>query len=244
MTALDVSDLRYSYGPKRALDGVSFALRPGFTALLGPNGAGKSTLFALLTRLFVTREGHITVAGHDMAREPRAALSKIGVVFQQPTLDLDMSVMRNMRYFAALHGISGRESGNRAEAALAQLGMAERAGEKARSLNGGHRRRMEIARALIHRPEVLLLDEPTVGLDFESRQAIVAHVHGLAAAGLTVLWATHLVDEIAEGDDVVVLHRGRVLAHAPAAELRGDRPLAEVFIEMTGQTRMAGEGQG
>ncbi|WP_353476497.1 ABC transporter ATP-binding protein (plasmid) [Salipiger sp. H15] len=240
MTALDVSDLRYSYGPKRALDGVSFALRPGFTALLGPNGAGKSTLFALLTRLFVTREGRITVAGHDLAKEPRAALSKIGVVFQQPTLDLDMSVMRNMRYFAALHGISGGEAVRRAEAALAQLGMAERAGEKARNLNGGHRRRMEIARALIHEPEVLLLDEPTVGLDFESRQAITAHVHELAKAGLTVLWATHLVDEIGDGDDVVVLHRGKVLAHCPAAELRGERPLAEVFIEMTG-TR-AGEG--
>ena len=244
MTALDVSDLRYSYGSKRALDGVSFALRPGFTALLGPNGAGKSTLFALLTRLFVTREGRITVAGHDMARAPRAALSKIGVVFQQPTLDLDMSVMRNMRYFAALHGIAGREAVRRSEAALAQLGMAERAGEKARNLNGGHRRRMEIARALIHQPQVLLLDEPTVGLDFESRQAIVDHVHGLAKAGLTVLWATHLVDEIAEGDDVVVLHKGRVLAHEPASDLRAGRPLAEVFIEMTGQKSTPREGQG
>lgn len=242
MTALNVSDLRYSYGPKRALDGVSFDLRPGFTALLGPNGAGKSTLFALLTRLFVSREGRITVAGHDIAAEPRAALSKIGVVFQQPTLDLDMSVMRNMRYFAALHGISGREAARRTEAALAQLGMAERAGEKVRNLNGGHRRRMEIARALIHQPEVLLLDEATVGLDFESRQAIVAHVHGLAASGLTVLWATHLVDEIEDGDDVVVLHRGQVLAHESAAALRGDRPLAEVFIEMTGAKATGTEG--
>ncbi|NDW02377.1 MULTISPECIES: ABC transporter ATP-binding protein [unclassified Salipiger] len=234
MTALDVSDLGYSYGAKRALDGVSFALRPGFTALLGPNGAGKSTLFALLTRLFVSREGQIRVAGHDIARAPRAALSKIGVVFQQPTLDLDMSVASNMRYFAALHGISGREAAARAEVALAQLGMQERAAEKVRNLNGGHRRRMEIARALIHRPQVLLLDEPTVGLDFESRRAITAHVHALAQGGLTVLWATHLVDEIEDGDDVVVLHRGRVLAHERAAALRGGRLLADVFIEMTG----------
>ncbi|WP_370230491.1 ABC transporter ATP-binding protein [Salipiger bermudensis] len=235
MTALEINDLGYSFGAKRALDGVSFALRPGkFTALLGPNGAGKSTLFSLLTRLFVSREGRISVAGHDLAREPRAALSKIGVVFQQPTLDLDMSVMRNMRYVAALHGISGREAQARSERALAQLGMAERAGEKVRDLNGGHRRRMEIARALIHEPEVLLLDEPTVGLDFKSRQAIVDHVHGLAERGLTVFWATHLVDEIRDYDDVVVLHRGRVLAHRAAAKLRAGRPLAEVFIEMTG----------
>jgi ABC-2 type transport system ATP-binding protein len=236
MTALDVSGLGYSYGARRALDGVSFALRPGrFTALLGPNGAGKSTLFALLTRLFVSGEGKITVAGHDLARSPRAALSRIGVVFQQPTLDLDMSVAANMRYFAALHGISRREADRRAAEALARLGMQERAAEKVRNLNGGHRRRMEIARALIHAPQVLLLDEPTVGLDFKSRQAIVAHVHDLAQSGLTVFWATHLVDEIRDGDDVVVLHRGKVLAHEPAETLRGDRPLSDVFIEMTAE---------
>lgn len=234
MSALEVSDLGYSYGAKRALDGVSFALRPGrFTALLGPNGAGKSTLFALLTRLFVTNEGHITVAGHDLARKPRAALSKIGVVFQQPTLDMDMTVTMNMRYFAALHGLAGREAARRIDEALDRLGMAERATEKVRSLNGGHRRRMEIARALIHQPQVLLLDEPTVGLDFKSRQAIVDHVHDLADGGLTVFWATHLVDEIRDSDDVVVLHRGRILAHDPAATLRQGRPLADVFIEMT-----------
>ncbi|MBU2961101.1 ATP-binding cassette domain-containing protein [Citreicella sp. C3M06] len=230
---LTVSDLGYAYGAKRALDGVSFALMPGFTALLGPNGAGKSTLFALLTRLFVTREGRICVAGQDMARAPRAALSQIGVVFQQPTLDLDMSVAANMRYFAALHGIAGREASIRASRALEQLGMAERANERARDLNGGHRRRMEIARALIHDPKVLLLDEPTVGLDFKSRQGIVDHVHQLAGQGLTVLWATHLVDEIRDSDGVVVLHRGRVLAHQRAETLRAGRPLADVFIEMT-----------
>ncbi|MDO6585336.1 ABC transporter ATP-binding protein [Salipiger sp. 1_MG-2023] len=230
---LTVSDLGYAYGAKRALDGVSFALMPGFTALLGPNGAGKSTLFALLTRLFVTREGRISIAGQDMARAPRAALSQIGVVFQQPTLDLDMSVAANMRYFAALHGIAGREASIRSARALEQLGMAERANERARDLNGGHRRRMEIARALIHDPKVLLLDEPTVGLDFKSRQGIVDHVHGLAGQGLTVLWATHLVDEIHDSDGVVVLHRGRVLAHQRAETLRAGRPLADVFIEMT-----------
>jgi ABC-2 type transport system ATP-binding protein len=234
MSALDVSDLGYSYGARRALDGVSFALAPGrFTALLGPNGAGKSTLFALLTRLFVTDEGRITVAGHDLAREPRAALARIGVVFQQPTLDMDMTVAMNMRYFAALHGLAGRAAAGRIEQALDRLGMAERAGEKVRNLNGGHRRRMEIARALIHGPQVLLLDEPTVGLDFRSRQAIVDHVHDLARGGLTVFWATHLVDEIRDTDDVVVLHRGRVLAHEPAGTLRQGRPLADVFVSMT-----------
>lgn len=235
MTAtLRVSHLSLSYGAKRALDDVSFALEPGFCALLGPNGAGKSTLFSLLTRLLVTGQGTIEVAGYDIARSPRAALARIGVVFQQPTLDLDMTVGRSMRYFAALHGLSGRSAQTRIDAALDRLAMRERAGEKVRALNGGHRRRMEIARALVHDPQVLLLDEPTVGLDTASRRAITEHVHMLAGEGLTVLWATHLVDEIVPGDDVVVLHRGRVLAHAPVAEIAGDRPLIDAFIEMTG----------
>ena len=236
MTPLEVSEIGYRYANRRALDGVSFSLAPGrFSALLGPNGAGKSTLFSLLTRLFVTDEGHITVAGHDLAKEPRAALSKIGVVFQQPTLDLDMTVLRNMRYFAALHGITGQDAIHRIETALDRLGMSERADEKVRALNGGHRRRMEIARALVHDPQVLLLDEPTVGLDTQSRRAIVSHVHDLAKAGLTVFWATHLVDEIEPEDDVVILHKGHVLAHASAAEIADGRALADVFMEMTAE---------
>lgn len=234
MTALSVQNVSYNYGAKQALKDVSFTLTPGrFTALLGPNGAGKSTLFALLTRLFVTGQGQITVAGHDISRQPRAALSQIGVVFQQPTLDLDMSVQRNMTYFAALHGLSGRDARTRIDAALDRLNMRERAGEKVRALNGGHRRRMEIARALLHDPKVLLLDEPTVGLDTASRQAITDHVHALSETGLTVLWATHLVDEIRPDDDVVVLHRGLVLAHDRAAAIAGQGALVDAFMAMT-----------
>ncbi|MBS8225295.1 ABC transporter ATP-binding protein [Vannielia litorea] len=237
--ALLLRDVSFRYGAKQALDGVSFAVPRGrFCALLGPNGAGKSTLFSLLTRLLVTREGDIRVAGHDMARAPRAALAKIGVVFQQPTLDLDMTVARNMAYFAALHGISGRAAQAQIDAALERLEMRERAGEKVRNLNGGHRRRMEIARALVHGPELLLLDEPTVGLDTASRLAITEHVHALAGGGLSVLWCTHLVDEIAPEDDVVVLHKGRVLAQKRASELAGGGTLQDAFMEMTG----AGQG--
>ncbi|SIO47184.1 ABC-2 type transport system ATP-binding protein [Rhodovulum sp. ES.010] len=233
--AIRVAHVSLSYGAKTALDDVSFTLGRGrFCALLGPNGAGKSSLFSLLTRLLVTRQGTIEVAGHDIARAPLDALSRIGIVFQQPTLDLDMTVMRNMRYFAALHGLSGRDAERRIAAALDRLNMRERSGETVRALNGGHRRRMEIARALVHDPEVLLLDEPTVGLDTAARRAITDHVHDLAAEGLSVLWATHLVDEIEPGDDVVVLHRGRVLQQATAAEVAGNRPLIDAFIEMTG----------
>ncbi|WP_424988394.1 ABC transporter ATP-binding protein [Microbulbifer sp. S227A] len=240
MTMLAVRDLSYSYGSKRALDHVSFDIAAGrFCALLGPNGAGKSTLFSLMTRLLVTRHGAISVAGHDLARSPRAALARIGVVFQQQTLDLDMTVLQNLRYFAALQGLSGAGAQRSIDAALDRLDMRERAGEKARALNGGHRRRMEIARALIHDPKVLMLDEPTVGLDTGSRKAITAHVHELAESGLLVFWATHLVDEIRDQDDVVVLHRGRVLRHDRAAAIAGGRPLIDTFIEMTAQDEPA-----
>lgn len=240
MTGLRVEGVSYSYGAKRVLDDVSFALEPGrFTALLGPNGAGKSTLFALLTRLVVAREGRIEVAGHDLATSPRAALAEIGVVFQQPTLDLDMTVRRNLGYFAALHGLAGAEAGRRIDAALDRLGMRERAGEKVRSLNGGHRRRMELARALIHGPSVLLLDEPTVGLDAASRRAITEHAHELAGQGLLVLWATHLVDEIAPSDRVLVLHRSRLLVDDRAETLAGEGTLADAFLAMTGDAAEA-----
>jgi ABC-2 type transport system ATP-binding protein len=235
MTGLSVQSLTYAYGPKTALDAVSFDLAPAtFCALLGANGAGKSTLFALMTRLFSAPQGRITVAGHDLAREPRAALARLGVVFQQPTLDLDLTVRRNLLYFAALHGIAGREADTRAAAVLDRLGMADRAREPLRNLNGGHRRRMEIARALIHRPAVLLLDEPTVGLDAASRAAITAHVHDLAADGICVLWATHLVDEVRDSDRLLVLHRGRLLADGRTQDIRAGRPLAEAFLTLTG----------
>lgn len=237
MSAFHIKNVSYSYGTKKALDDISIELGTGrFCALLGPNGAGKSTLFSLLTRLLVTRQGEIGIAGFDLAKEPRRALARLGVVFQQPTLDLDMTVARNLSYFAALQGLSGKTARSRIDAALDRLSMRERQHEKVRSLNGGHRRRMEIARALIHQPAVLLLDEPTVGLDMASRTAITNHVHDLADTGLLIFWATHLVDEIRPEDDVVILHNGRVLAHETAAALAGQGTLTKAFVAMTGKT--------
>ncbi|GGE54759.1 ABC transporter ATP-binding protein [Actibacterium pelagium] len=236
MTGLHVEKLSYRYGAKQALKQVSFGVSPGqFCALLGPNGAGKSTLFSLLTRLFTTPDGQITIAGHDLRREPRKALAKIGVVFQQSTLDLDLTVHRNLTYFAALHGLSGREAAKRIDAALDRLNMSERRHERARDLNGGHRRRTEIARCLIHDPAVLLLDEPTVGLDAATRRAITDHVHDLSENdGLTVLWATHLADEVRDTDQLVVLHHGEILANNSCAALRGNQALADFFLDLTG----------
>ena len=233
---LSLQGVTYRYGPRVALDEVSFEVGSGrFCALLGPNGAGKSTLFALLTGLLAPPPGSVRVAGHDIRTHPTRALACLGVVFQSATLDLDLTVEQNLRYFAALHGLAGREAGLRISAALERLGMAERAREPARALNGGHRRRTEIARALLHGPQVLLLDEPTVGLDAAARAGITAHVHALAREdGLTVLWATHLVDEVAPEDDLIILHQGRVLRQATASDVAQGASLSDVFLGLTG----------
>lgn len=234
---LSIRNLSYAYGAKQALADVSLEVPQGrFCALLGPNGAGKSTLFGLLTRLFTTRSGDIVIAGHDLRRHPRRALGAMGIVFQQSTLDLDLTVRQNLRYFAALQGLPRRLASHRIDAALDRLGMQERAGEKVRALNGGHRRRTEIARALIHDPQVLLLDEPTVGLDHATRTAITDHVHALCAErGLTVLWATHLTDEVRPEDRLAILHHGRLLASGPADDITGPRHLSETFLALTGK---------
>jgi ABC-2 type transport system ATP-binding protein len=232
---LRVSNLSFNYHAKQALKDVSFDAEEGrFTALLGPNGAGKSTLFGLLTRLLTVEGGVIEVAGIDLRQQPLAALAKMGIVFQQPTLDLDLSVQQNLKYFAALHGLSGQAAQLRIDAALDRLGMRERAKEKLRQLNGGHRRRTELARALLHEPSVLLLDEPTVGLDASSRTAITDHVHNLAADGLTVLWSTHLTDEVHPEDALVLLHHGVIQETGTAKELQNGQPLQDWFLAKTG----------
>ena len=232
--ALAVSAVSHFYGRRKALDDVSFAIQPAtFTVLLGLNGAGKTTLFSLITRLFATRRGAIRIFGRDIGAEPGAALRVLGVVFQPRTLDLDLSVMQNLTFHAALHGIGGREARERAQAVLGEIELAARANDKVRELSGGQVRRVEIARALLHRPRLLVLDEPTVGLDINARAAMLAHVRGLVPAGVTVLWATHLVDEVADGDDVVILHEGRVLAHAPVARIVQEAGASDIRTAFT-----------
>ena len=234
-TGIRISGLTHSYGLKTALDDVNFEIAQGsFCALLGPNGAGKSTLFSLLCRLLPCDKGSIEIAGTNLSLQPRSALAKMGIVFQQPTLDLDLTIRQNLLYFAGLHGIGGNTVNKRIDAALDRLQMRERLDEKVRNLNGGHRRRMEIARALIHDPSVLLLDEPTVGLDAQTRRQITEHVHDLSAdEKLTVLWSTHLVDEVRDDDRLVILHKGRVLKDGNAEDISDRHGLAETFAELT-----------
>lgn len=219
--ALRVEAVSHAYGPRKALDGVSLTVTRGrFVALLGLNGAGKTTLVSLISGLFHAREGAVAILGHDIGASPTAALARLGIVFQARTLDLDLSVLENLLHHAALHGASRREGRSRAEVLLARFGLADRAKDPVRALSGGQQRRVEIARALIHRPALLVLDEATVGLDAAARRELLALVRRLVAEdGLGVLWATHLFDEVEAGDDVVVLHRGRVRFTGSAAEL-------------------------
>jgi len=246
--ALSIDGVSHSYGPRRALIDVNFEVAPAsFTALLGLNGAGKSTLFSLITRLFGIQDGKIGIFGHDIGRAPSEALRLLGVVFQPRTLDLDLSVKQNLLYHAALHGIARRDAALRSQEVLTRIGLADRAGSKVRALSGGQMRRLEIARALLHRPRLLLLDEATVGLDVKARADILSHVRQLVTEqGIGVLWATHLFDEINASDELVVLHQGKVLAQGPVARViaeAGAQDVNAAFARLTAavaETRSAG----
>ena len=239
--ALAIRRLSHAYGARKALDDVSFSVAPGrFAALLGLNGAGKSTLFSLVTGLYAAQSGAVELFGFDIARAPSEALRRLGVVFQARTLDLDLSVAQNLAYHAALHGIGSRAASRLAADALAQIGLAERVHDKVRALSGGQMRRVEIARALMHAPPLLILDEPTVGLDIKARAEILAHVRMLVRErGVAVVWATHLVDEIADDDALIVLHRGRILADGPVAQVVAQANAANVRDAFTRLTRDA-----
>lgn len=233
-----VESLSHDFGKRRALKDVSFSVGAGtFTVLLGPNGAGKTTLISLITGLYAAQRGEVHILGHRMRKEPLQALSRIGVVFQAPTLDLDLSVSENLLYFGALHGLSGRDAKQRSHMELDRVGLADRANDKVRSLSGGLKRRVEIARALLHRPSLLIVDEATVGLDVPARRSLLEHVRALCREqSLSVLWATHMLDEVEPGDPLVVLHQGSLCWQGTAHELsRTAASLSDAFLKLTEQ---------
>lgn len=237
--ALVVNGVSHSFGDKKVLDTVSLTVDQGaFVMLLGLNGAGKSTLFSLVTRLYDNVSGEISIRGFDVRRRPSQALQRLGVVFQSRTLDVDLSLMQNLKYHAALHGFSSREAATRAREALELVGLQDRANDKVRALSGGQARRVEIARSMMHRPDLLLLDEATVGLDLGSRESVVRIVRDLVAKEkLGVLWATHLMDEVARTDQVVILHKGVVLYNGSVPQLlsqTGATSVREAFRTLTG----------
>jgi ABC-2 type transport system ATP-binding protein len=236
--ALLLDNVVKTYGPIRAVDGVSLNAFAGeFIALLGPNGAGKSTLFQLLSGLFLPDSGRIEIMGQNMLSNPVPALAKLGIVFQQPTLDLELTATGNLLFHAGLHGISRAVAKPRIEKELARLGLTERAHDKAGQLSGGNRRRVELARALLHGPRVLLMDEATVGLDPSSRNDLLKLILTMRRErSVAVLWATHLCDEVFDADRVIVLHRGKILADAPPAQFvssAGAATIEQAFLRMT-----------
>jgi len=212
-TALQIKNVSHKFGEFKALKNVSIKIDSGdFTVLLGLNGAGKTTLYSLITRLYNNNSGSIKIHNFDVREESSDALKNIGVVFQQPTLDLDLSVEENLHYHSSLHGLSFADAKERIEEEIRRIDLTEKLKNKVRSLSGGQRRRVEIARSLLHKPKLLLLDEPTVGLDIGSRQMILKHVKSLCKKGeLAVLWATHLIDEIDKGEKVVIIHKGEIV---------------------------------
>ncbi|MES0210872.1 ATP-binding cassette domain-containing protein [Mesorhizobium sp. M0028] len=238
MKALSLDNLGHSFKDRRVLDAISFSVEQGrMCILLGRNGAGKTTLFSLITGLYHARSGSVQVFGHAMRTDPATALAQMGVVFQQQTLDLDLTAGENLRYHAALHGLAAHVTKVRTREELGRLEVLDRLGDPIRSLSGGQRRRVEIARALMHQPRLLLLDEPTTGLDVPGRRALAQHVRGLCRErGIAVLWATHFLEEVTAEDDVVVLHGGRVRwagrADRITAEL-GVGSMADAFARLT-----------
>jgi ABC-2 type transport system ATP-binding protein len=236
--AIELKGLVKRYGERVALAGLSLSLQPGqWVALLGPNGAGKSTLFQVLTGLFAADEGDVTVAGVSLRRSPVAALRHIGVVFQQMSLDLDMNVRANLRFHAALHGLRGAVAEERIIKDCETGGLGQELQRLVRELSGGNRRKVELVRALLHRPAVLLMDEPTVGLDPKSRRELLAAIRAdVRQRQSTVLWATHLVEEAEAADRVLVLHKGKLLADGTPAEVTaalGGPTLEDAFLKAT-----------
>ena len=242
---LIATELKKSYGAKRALNAVSLSLRAGqFVALLGPNGAGKSTLVQLLSGLFVPDQGSLSLLGFDMRSHPAQALAGLGVVFQQSSLDLDLSVRANLLFHTDLHGIARKAALQRIQVGLEQHGLQDQAAVAVRALSGGNRRKVELIRALLHQPRFLLMDEATVGLDPASRQDLMRSVEALTAAGdMAVLWATHLVDEVANADRVLVLNQGRIVFDGLPSELiaqSGGLSLEQAFLRLCPGAPQAG----
>ncbi|HEX3554189.1 MAG TPA: ATP-binding cassette domain-containing protein [Thermoanaerobaculia bacterium] len=232
--AVEARGLRYSYpgkrkgGPTRpALAGLDFDVPAGsIFGFLGPNGGGKTTLFRILATLARPESGTVRTFGADLATQAREVRRRLGVVFQSPSLDVQLSVRENLVHQGHLYGLSGRELDGRIAAALERFGLAERRDQRTKELSGGLRRRVEIAKALLHDPRLLLLDEPSTGLDPGARRDLRETLESLRAAGVTVLLTTHFMEEGDRCDRLVLLDRGTIVAEgAPAAlkeEIGGD----------------------
>jgi ABC-2 type transport system ATP-binding protein len=217
-----VENLTHRYGSRLALSNVGFEVKAGeIFGLLGPNGGGKSTLFRILSTMMLPTEGRAAVAGHDVAREPAAVRRSIGVVFQTQSLDKALTVAENLRSQGHLYGLSGPHLRDRMEQVMTRLGLADRGDDLVETLSGGLKRRVEIAKGLLHRPVVLLMDEASTGLDPGARRELWQYVEELRGQeGVTILLTTHILDEADRCDRLALLHQGRIVAEGTPAHLR------------------------
>ena len=222
--AVRLRGLRKNYGELTAVDGIDLTIAGGeFFALLGPNGAGKSTTLRIITCLAQRDAGEVRVLGMDPAEEPREVKRRLGVVTQDNTLDLELTVHENLLVFARYFGISRRDAEPRADALLSFMALADRSAQRVETLSGGMQRRLQIARALMSEPELIVLDEPTTGLDPQARLIVWERLRALKAQGTTLLLTTHYMDEAAQlCDRVAVIDRGKIIAQGAPATLIHD----------------------
>lgn len=235
--ALEFKNVSFSYDKKEVLKNISFCINEGsFFVLLGLNGAGKSTIFSLATRLLKLQKGEIFVNNFSI-KDYSNALKDIGIVFQEPTLDLDLTVKQNLYYYGALKGINFKDTMNSIQDEIIKLGLEDSLDIQVRKLNGGHRRRVEIVRALINKPKLLLLDEATVGLDLKSRFDILDYVKELVKTkNISVLWITHLFDEVDENDDISIIKDGEIIESGLAKDIvnkHNKENLVDTFTYLT-----------
>ena len=221
---ISVDQLRHRYGDRVALDGVSFDVRRAeIFGLLGPNGSGKTTMFRILSTLMLPSGGRAVIAGFDAARDAASLRKHIGVVFQAQSIDLKLSAEENLRHIGHLYGLRGSALKHRIAEMLGRVGLSDRARDRAETFSGGMQRRLELAKGLLHRPSVLLLDEPTTGLDPGARRDLWQYLHTLREEeGVTVIVTTHLMEEAERCDRLAILSDGRLVALGTPSELKSE----------------------
>lgn len=221
---VEVRGLTHRYGERLALDNVSFSVPKGqIFGFLGPNGGGKTTLFRVLSTLMPSMSGAVRVCGMELPREAAAIRHKIGVVFQHPSVDVRLTVLENLRHQGHLYGLSGAALRARTDEVASRFGLADRARELVGKLSGGLQRRVELAKSLLHRPEVLVLDEPSTGLDPGARLNLWEYLVQLRnQSGVTVLLTTHLLEEAEKCDRLAILNHGRLVAEGSPRDLKAE----------------------
>jgi ABC-2 type transport system ATP-binding protein len=238
--AIEIQGLGHRYGDRQALCDVSLTVQRGEVfGLLGPNGGGKTTLFRLLNTSLTLQTGSVRILGFDPGRDLHQVRSRIGVVFQHPSLDKKLTVLENLKAHGSLYGMSRSEIRARGGEMLSRLGLADRGADRVETLSGGLARRVELAMGLMHRPELLILDEPSTGLDPGARRDLWTYLATLRAEGVTVLATTHLMDEASRCDRIGILDRGRLAALGEPESLRGEIGGEVLLIESPEPDRLA-----